>query len=331
MEPDSVPTSPRDSYSGGGYENPLSTAVTVTLNPSSTGPISKDDYGGDSLILPDIGADSSEWPAVDLRCFIVKSNDDLRQEMALMQLLCLCKEIFEDMGLDDQLFLKSYRIVGTSSTTGFVEVLHDAMSIDALKKTDGFTTLPDYFQKTYGSSLERLTKAKRAFTSSLAAYSIFSYILLIKDRHNGNVLIDTEGHVIHIDFGFLLGIAPGGAFSLEAAPFKLTEEMVDVMDGLESPLFGEFVKAFTTGFLALRSNSENIISALKLLSVDSPFPCFINKDANAIIDKLRSRFRHDLNVKEFVQHCLDLIVASYGHYGTRQYDNFQWYTNGIAI
>ena len=36
------------------------------------------------------------------------------------------------------------------------------------------------------------------------------------------MLIDTEGHIIHIDFGFLLSIAPGGAFSLETAPFKLT-------------------------------------------------------------------------------------------------------------
>jgi hypothetical protein len=30
-----------------------------------------------------------------------------------------------------------------------------------------------------------------------------------------------------------------------------------------------------------------------------------------------------------VKHCLDLITNSYGHYGTRQYDTFQWITNGI--
>jgi len=307
--------------------------------------------------MPNVWTDpelDESWPPVDLRCYIVKSNDDLRQEMAVLQLMCLCKEIFVHVGLTDkQLFLHPYRIVGTGSSTGVVEVLTDTLSLDALKKTPGFTSLNQHFYDMYATREEmkeleqhaldgtmpapeiggssRLAQAKQAFTASLAAYSIFTYLFAIKDRHNGNVLLDHSGHILHIDFGFLLGGAPGGAFSMEAAPFKLTEEMVKVMDGLESPLFGEFVKSFTTGFLALRSNSETIISALEVLSVNSPFVCFAGKDRASIIEKLRSRFRHDLDVKAVVQHCIDLTVASYAHFGTRQYDNFQWYTNGIAI
>ena len=106
--------------------------------------------------------------------------------------------------------------------------------------------------------------------------------------------------------------------------------MVEVLGGLESQLFGQFVKSFTSGFLALRANAENIISSLQVLSLNSPFPCFSGKDSTVIMEKLKQRFRCDLGVKETVQHCLDLIIASYGHLGTRQYDMFQWATNGIA-
>ena len=274
---------------------------------------------------------SRTWPKWDLRCFIVKSNDDLRQEVCCIQLMSLFQEIFRDFGLGNQLWLRPYSIVSTSSTTGVVQVLTDALSLDALKKIPGFVSLQAYFTQTYGSSPERLLAAKRNFAASMAAYSLLAHILSIKDRHNGNMLLDTDGHIIHIDFGFLLSIAPGGSFSLETAPFKLTEEMVEVLDGLESPLFGEFVKAFTTGFLALRANAENIIEAVHVLSINSPFPCFVGKDSNSIIEKLRGRFRADLGFKEFVQHCLDLIITSYGHYGTRQYDSFQYYTNGISV
>lgn len=57
---------------------------------------------------------SSNPPRIDLRCFIVKSNDDLRQEVCCLQLMELFKEIFIDMGIPtSQLWLKPYQIVST--------------------------------------------------------------------------------------------------------------------------------------------------------------------------------------------------------------------------
>lgn len=108
------------------------------------------------------------------------------------------------------------------------------MSISGVKEKLGQnSTLNDYFLTQFGKrSSDRFKKARDNFCNSLAAYSLITYILQIKDRHNGNIMIDIEGHLIHIDFGFLLSNAPGRGVSIEKGlPFKLTNEMIDVLGG----------------------------------------------------------------------------------------------------
>ena len=92
-----------------------------------------------------------------------------------------------------------------------------------------------------------------------------TYILALKDRHNGNILLDKEGHLIHIDFGFMLSNSPGYV-GFESAPFKLSQEYVDILGGFQSPLFQvTFKELFLKAFLALRKHSDRIILMVDMM------------------------------------------------------------------
>ena len=95
----------------------------------------------------------------------------------------------------------------------------NTISIDALKKKYPTLTLDQSFEFMFAHKLE---EARKCFVQSLAGYSFLTYILKLRDRHNGNLLIDSEGNIFHIDFGFLLTNSPGG-IDFEGVPFKLTE------------------------------------------------------------------------------------------------------------
>eukprot|EP00980_Cylindrotheca_fusiformis_P013346 scaffold3405_cov127-Cylindrotheca_fusiformis.AAC.1 len=283
-----------------------------------------------------IAARSAEasQPGYDLIGVIVKSNDDLRQEAFVMQLIELCREAFQEAGLE--LWLLPYRILPTGRTTGIIEMVRNAMSFDALKKRPGYGKggLKEHLWRMVQFAAdpgEAFKSAQKNFVRSLAAYSLLSYLFLFKDRHNGNILLDTAGHVIHIDFGFVFGIAPGGSFSLEmSTPFKLTEEMIDVMDGVRSSLFSEFVTLFCCGFLALQSHCDTFVTLLEITSRGSTFNCFEGKDCIDIIEKFKRRICADKSKEETIAFVLDIIKEATSSYGTRQYDYFQYLSQGIA-
>ncbi|KAF3938336.1 hypothetical protein ABW19_dt0210139 [Dactylella cylindrospora] len=235
----------------------------------------------------------------DLLSVIVKTGGDLRQEMFACQLIQFCGRVWENASVD--VWVRRMRILVTGETFGE----------------------PD--SKTYKDALD-------AFTKSLAAYSMICYILQLKDRHNGNILIDNEGHIIHIDFGFLLSNSPG-SLGFEAAPFKLTHEYVELLGGTNSENFTLFKslckKAFqgksyhmrvcvilhmqlTEPYAVLRKSADNLIMMVEIMGKESAMPCF-GSGVVQVVGALRARFQLHLSQDEaeaFVEN--DLIAKSIG-------------------
>jgi hypothetical protein len=171
---------------------------------------------------------------------IIKSGDDLRQEQVVSQLMFQVYFILQTRKVGS--WLRPYGIIATSPDSGIIEAIPDTVSLDVLRRrVPAYTSLIDFYERFYGDRTTELFQAARDnFVKSLAGYSIVCYILQLKDRHNGNILLDNKGHIMHIDFGFVLGITPGGNMGFEKAPFKLTREMIELMGGTHSAVFHKY-------------------------------------------------------------------------------------------
>jgi phosphatidylinositol kinase/protein kinase (PI-3 family) len=64
------------------------------------------------------------------------------------------------------------------------------------------------------------------YTPSCAAYSVFTYIFGVGDRHLDNLLLQPSGRLFHIDFGFIFGKDPK---PLITPTIRFTKEMLDAM------------------------------------------------------------------------------------------------------
>lgn len=247
---------------------------------------------------------------------IFKVGDDCRQDVLALQMIAAFRGIFNDVGLDVYVF--PYRVMATAPGCGVIDVLPNSISRDMLGR-EAVNGLYDYFISKYGNEDSlRFQEARSNFVKSMAAYSIISFLLQFKDRHNGNIMIDDAGHILHIDFGFCFDIAPGGV-KFERAPFKLTTEMVAVMGGSpDHQAFKWFEELCIKAFLASRQYTEKL-SQLVLLMMDSGLPCFKPES----LQHFKERFVLEKSEREAAEFMKSLIKKSYSSYSTAVYDQFQ--------
>ena len=267
-----------------------------------------------------------DFKSLSIISFIIKANDDLRQEAMTMQLIKKYDELFKKENIP--LKLHPYEIIVTSNSGGLIEFINDTISFDALKKKllENNLTFTEFFEKYFGDDFE---EGQKNFAESLAGYSLVCYLLSIKDRHNGNILLSKDGSIIHIDFGFILGISPGGNLNFENAPFKITKDYVNLMGGVDSSIFCYFKSLFIRGLFVARKNMDIIANLIEGLGVGVAMPCFNGRNLKEIISNFKERCFFRYSEAEIVPQVNNLFDKAVNSWRTTQYDYFQKLSNGI--
>ena len=290
-----------------------------------------------------------------LASFIMKAGEDIRREALVMQVISKMKSWFDSEIIEsNRPYLRPYTIMCVGGDAGLLECVKDAKSIDEVKKeTDGFTTLRDYFERAYGPPTRSVPTTQQGnetpiidngvsisfetaqdnFLRSLVGYGLVCYVLQIKDRHNANILLDREGHLMHIDFGFVLGDTPKmGKVPLfsERAPFKLTAEFWDVIGGWnfnDGGLGVRFCKMFEEAFAVASAHTEELVTLIEsaiLNLTQNP------DEARAMSHGVRNRLsmrgaQNSVAQKTFI---MDLVNTALNSWGTSTYDWLQKSMNG---
>jgi phosphatidylinositol 4-kinase len=255
-------------------------------------------------------------------------GDDIRQDVLAIQVLTLLRQAFRRAALP--LYLRPYGCLPTGYECGIIEVVPNCRSRASLGELSD-RGLHDIVAAEHGApGSAAFERARRAFISSEAAYAVASFLLQAKDRHNGNIMLDDEGHIVHIDFGFILEISPGGNLGFESAAFKLSHEMCQLLDPggrQRSAQFALFEELVVRAYLAARTVREPIVAAVALMA-DSGLPCF---GRGQPIANLRRRFHPEMSDAQAAAFMRGVVRDAYDKWTTGFYDYVQYMQHRYAF
>lgn len=229
---------------------------------------------------------------------IYKDGDDLRTDVLIMQMIYLMDTLMKSLNVD--LKLTVYQILAYGSSDGIMECVDDSETVQALlkeynnklyayflqlsleraqhtdpqlKQTKDLQPRSDVKIGAYkdikdpeiAMAIQRIDpQIMNNYLESLAGYCVITYLLGIGDRHLENLMIDKNGKLFHIDFGYAMGEDPKWNPPL----FKLTVEMINAMGGFNSEYYTYFENKCVTYFITLRKHSKLLLNLMHLM-VDS--------------------------------------------------------------
>ncbi|KAF4717375.1 Phosphatidylinositol 3-kinase catalytic subunit type 3, variant 2, partial [Perkinsus olseni] len=127
----------------------------------------------------------------------------------------------------------------------------------------------------------------------------------IGDRHLDNLMVDDEGHMFHVDFGYIFGRDPKPL----PPPMKLCKEMVEGMGGQNSEYFRLFRQYCYSAYRILRMNSKLILSLVGLVQ-GANIKDLVEQDPQMVLSRMEQKLAPEISEEEAESRFLGLINDS---------------------
>lgn len=191
------------------------------------------------------------------RAAILFKREDIRKDATAMAMAKLCRKLLEEN--DIHVPFISYDVVPTSPNSGFIEIVQQSKTLHEIFQEG---TINNYLQihnpeKKIGDILDN-------YMTSLAFWTIFTYLLGVGDRHLENIMLTSDGILFHIDYGFIIGY--------ETKPYvpliRIDNSMIEGMGG--NVQYEKFKSLCLEMFLCLRRYSSILFCSFLTFSACDP-------------------------------------------------------------
>lgn len=230
--------------------------VTLPLNPNVTinlillDSIKFKDSATRPMLIPCLTTENKLYT-------ILSKSENVRKDQMIMNIIYLMEQVVkreEKVELD----LIKYNILPTGNNSGLIEIVQNADTIYYIQEKLKSNIMNYIIEDNENVQIGIL---RTRFIKSTAAYCVITYLLGIGDRHLENIMVNRDGRLFHIDFGYILGMDP--VFTNPG--IRITPEIINTIGGMNSKYYNEFKELCTKIYNCLRRNVDMFIHHIMLI------------------------------------------------------------------
>ena len=154
---------------------------------------------------------------------ILLKTDDIRKDRFVMNIIDILSIL--DFGMT----FKTYKCMPITDNFGIVQMIENSKTLFDINKD---TTVANYIIRNNIQS--SMFDIRNTFIDSCATNCVLGYMMGVGDRNLGNILVCTDGNLVHIDFSYLLGTDPKSELLTQ---MRITPGMLDLIGGKDSEEF----------------------------------------------------------------------------------------------